>query len=205
MAGLEKTRMCTALSSALVHVQKGETEQAGEALKTLIAESDGAQNLSLALKKGELAHACFATNLEGEGAQVVLDIMRNAPDERTVAATKDMLKDAGKADLGEALAEADQCRVRDLVAEGARKAQEGDLDGAVQFMLTAVRKMPGNTNVLFATLALLKHIEGCGWNERYAEQARNMMERARPGPGQRPPAGTYHLLLQPLKRWGSEP
>ena len=206
MAGLEKTRMCTALSSALVHVKKGETERAGEALKTLIAESDGAQNLSLALK-GELARACFATNLEGEGAQVVLDIMRNAPDERTVAATKDMLKDAGKADLGEALAKQINAEVRDLVAEGARKAQEGDLDGAVQFMLTAVRKMPGNTNVLFnATLALLKHIEGCGWNERYAEQARNMMERARaqdPGNARLPALTTFYYNL--LKRYGIEP
>lgn len=206
MAGLDKTRMCTALSSALVHVQKGDTQQAGEALKTLMSESDGAQNLSIKLK-GELARACFATNLEGEGAQVVLDIMRNAPDERTIAATKDMLKEAGKADLGEQLAGQINAEVRDLVAEGARKAQEGDLDGAVQFMLTAVRKMPGNTNVLFnATLALLKHIEGCGWNERYAEQARNLMERARtqdPGNARLPALTTFYYNL--LKRYGIQP
>lgn len=206
MAGLDKTRMCSALSSALVHVKKGDTDRAGEALKTLLSESDGGQSLSLKLK-GELARACFATRLDGEGAQVVLDIMRNAPDERTLVTTKNMLREAGKAELGEQLAGQINTEVRDLVSEGARKAQDGDFDGAVQFMLTAVRKMPGNTHVLFnATLALLKHIESCGWNERFADQARSLMERARaqdPGNARLPALTTYYYNL--LKKYGIQP
>ena len=54
--------------------------------------------------------------------------------------------------------------------------------------------------------ALLKHIEGCGWNERYAEQARNMMERARaqdPGNARLPALTTFYYNL--LKRYGIEP
>jgi len=40
--------------------------------------------------------------------------------------------------------------------------------------------MPGNPHVLFnAALALLKHIEHCGYNERFAEQARQLIERVR--------------------------
>ncbi|WP_374244398.1 tetratricopeptide repeat protein [Zoogloea sp.] len=203
MAGLDKTRSCSTLSSALVHVKKGDTQRAGEALKTLLAEQGAAQALSPKLK-GELARACFASQLDDHGAEVVLDIMRNAPDERSVEKTKAMLKEVGKENLGEQLAGQIDGEVRDLVSEGARKAQSGDFDGAVQFMLSAVRRMPGNTHVLFnATLALLKHIEHCGWNERFAEQARGMMERARlqdPGSSRLPALTAYYYNL--LKKYG---
>ena len=203
MAGLDKTRSCSTLSSALVHVKKGDTQRAGEALKTLLAEQGAAQALSPKLK-GELARACFASQLDDHGAEVVLDIMRNAPDERSVEKTKAMLKEVGKENLGEQLAGQIDGEVRDLVSEGARKAQSGDFDGAVQFMLSAVRRMPGNTHVLFnATLALLKHIEHCGWNERFAEQARGMMERARsqdPGNSRLPALTAYYYNL--LKKYG---
>lgn len=203
MAGMEKTRHCSTLSSALVHVKKGDTQRAGDALKSLLAERGAAQSLSPKLK-GELARACFASQLDDHGTEVVLDIMRNAPDERAVAQAKAMLKDVGKEALGEQLAGQIDGEVKDLVSEGARKAQGGDYDGAVQLMLSAVRRMPGNTHVLFnATLALLKHIENCGWNERFAEQARGMMERARaqdPGNSRLPALTAYYYSL--LKRYG---
>jgi len=206
MAGLDKTRSCSALSNVLVHVKKGDTERAGEAIKSLLAEEGASQGLSLKLK-GELARACFATQLEDQGAAVVLDIMRNAPDQRTLANAKSMLKNADRVALGERLEGQINGEVKDLVSEGARKAQSGDFDGAVQFMLAAVRRMPGNTHVLFnATLALLKHIENCGWNERFAEQARGMIERG----GQQDPGNprlaaitTYYYNL--LKKYGIRP
>ena len=206
MAGLAKTRSCTNLSSALLHVKKGDTEKAGEAIKALFSDQDSAQPLSLKLKS-ELARACFATNLDNHGAEVILDIMRNAPDARTLAGTQSLLKEAGKAELGEQLAKQMDSEVKDLVAEGARKAQGGDYEGAVQFMLSAVRKMPGNVHVLFnATLALLKYIENCGWNDRFASQARDLMERARkqdPGNARLPALTAFYYTL--LKKYGIQP
>jgi hypothetical protein len=70
--------------------------------------------------------------------------------------------------------------VMELVATGARHAEAGDHEGAVDFMLQAVRKMPGNTQVgLNAALALLKLIEHRGWNDKLATQARSLVDRAR--------------------------
>ena len=57
-----------------------------------------------------------------------------------------------------------------------------------------------------ATLALLKHIENCGWNERFAEQARSLMDRARaqdPGNARLPALTTYYYNL--LKKFGIQP
>lgn len=201
MAGIDKTRHCSALSSALLHVQKGDTARAGEAIRALMAEQ-GAQALSPRLK-GELARACFATQMDDQGTEVILDIMRNA-DDKAIEKAKDMLKQVGKAELGDRLAGQITMEVKDLVSEGARKAQSGDFDGAVQFMLSAVRRMPGNVHVMLnAALALLKHIEHCGWNERFAEQARGLMERARqldPGNNRLSALTAYHY--QQLKKYG---
>lgn len=206
MLGLDKTRSCSSLSSAMVHVKKGDHEKASEAIRALTSDSTNTTGLSLSLKK-ELARACFASNMTEHGTEVILDIMRNAPDERTIESSKAILRDAGKPELCEQLTTQMQGEVKDLVAEGARKAQGGDFDGAVQFMLSAVRKMPGNVHVLFnATLALLKHVENCGWNERFAEQARGLMERARlldPGNARLPALTTYYYNL--LKKYGIQP
>lgn len=206
MLGLDKTRSCATLSSALVHLKKGDQAKAGEAIRSLADDLTGGPGLSIGLKR-ELARACFASNLVEHGTEVVLDIMRNAPDPRTLESTKAILREAGKPELCEQLAQRMDGEVKDLVAEGARKAQSGDFDGAVQFMLSAARKMPGNAHVLFnATLALLKHIENCGWNERFAEQARNMMERARqhdPGNPRLPALTAYYYNL--LKKYGIQP
>lgn len=206
MLGLDKTRSCSSLSSAMVHVKKGDHDKAGEAIRALTSDSASTTALSLGLKK-ELARACFASNMAEHGTEVILDIMRNAADERTIESSKAILREAGKPELCEQLTTQMQGEVKDLVAEGARKAQSGDFDGAVQFMLSAVRKMPGNIHVLFnATLALLKHVENCGWNERFADQARGLMERARlldPGNARLPALTTYYYNL--LKKYGIQP
>lgn len=207
MLGLDKTRSCSSLSSALLHLKKGDTEKAGEAIRALSSDSgNGGASLSLGLKK-ELARACFASKMEEHGTEVILDLMRNAPDDRTMESTKRILREAGKSELCEQLLSQTQGEVKDLVAEGARKAQGGDYEGAVQFMLSAVRKMPTNIHVLFnATLALLKFVENCGWNERFAEQARDLMDRARqidPGNSRLPALTTYYYNL--LKKYGIRP
>jgi tetratricopeptide (TPR) repeat protein len=198
MAGLDKTRMHGPLERPRA-CQEGRDRPGRRSPQGLISESDGGQSLSLKLK-GELARACFATKLDerrpGRPRHHAQRPRRTHPRHHQEHAA------GGRQGRARRTAgRADQHEVRDLVAEGARKAQDGDFDGAVQFMLSAVRKMPGNTHVLFnATLALLKHIENCGWNERFAEQARSLMERARAArPGQRPPAGPHHLLLQPAE------
>ena len=97
-----------------------------------------------------------------------------------VETIKTMLTDLGRPELGEDLATRIRTEVRDIMADGAKAAQSGDFDGAVRHMMQAVQKLPGNTHVLFnASLALLKHIENLGWNDRFAANARDFIERVR--------------------------
>jgi hypothetical protein len=67
-------------------------------------------------------------------------------------------------------------------------------------MLSAVNKMPNNTHVLFnAALALLRHIEHQGWNDKFSVQARTLIERVRrldPSNARLPALADLHRKLQ---------
>lgn len=179
MGSVKKTRLCAALSSALYHGESGQPEKAQAALKEALEAAPAGHGLSPALRR-ELVKACFKNDLEEQATEVVLDLFRNAPDQDAVLATRQLLETQGRGHLAAGLEKRIHIEVKDLVAAGAEKAQAGDYDGAVAEMMNAVRKMPGNTHVLFnAALALLRHIEHRGWNEKFAHQARRLIDRVR--------------------------
>ncbi|ANQ86398.1 tetratricopeptide repeat-containing response regulator [Azoarcus olearius] len=173
-----KAVLCRSLSTALLCARQGDIPRAQEALLALAQSSAGSSELSVALKQ-ELVKACVDNNLGKAASEVALDILRNAGDERTLESTRAVLKSRGLAELSQQIEQRIQAEVKSLVATGAEKARAGDYDGAVSEMMNAARKMPGNPHVLFnAALALLRHIEHRGWNERFAAQARNLIARA---------------------------
>jgi DNA-binding response OmpR family regulator len=179
MDGLAATTLCSSLSKALYHGRTGHPELAQEALQAALQAGTDTSSLSVGLKQ-ELVKACLDNDLEVEGSQLVMDILRNSADERTIETTRAMLRERGHERLSEQLEHRIHSEVKGLIAAGAEKAQAGDYDGAVQEMMNAVHKMPGNPHVLFnAALALLRHIENKGWNERFASQARALIARTR--------------------------
>ncbi len=179
MGSLQKSGLCSALSRAMYHTHTGDEEKARESLYRALDQPGARAHLSDRLK-GELARACFTQRLDEHGAEVVLEVMRNAPDERSLDKAKALLGEAGLGHMENELAERMRLEVRQLVADGAARAKEGDFAGAVAVMQEAVQRMPNNPLVLLnAALALLKHMEHLGWNDDYAAQARQYMERAR--------------------------
>ncbi|NMG33025.1 response regulator [Azoarcus sp. TTM-91] len=179
MGEIPKARLCKALSSALLHARSGDVPRAQEALLEAARNSAAAGRLSVGLKQ-ELVKACFDNQLGDQGTEVVMDILRNAADEQTVESTRAVLRSRGLEELSRQIEQRIQAEVKGLISTGAEKARAGDYDGAVAEMMNAARKMPGNPHVLFnAALALLRHIEHRGWNERFAAQARGLIERAR--------------------------
>jgi hypothetical protein len=200
MSGLKKTGLCSALSSALYHGKTGNQEAAQAALQKVLEADPAATALSPGMKR-DLAKACFENQLEDQGTEIVLDLMRNAADQKAVEANRELLRNNGRAHLTAGLEKRIHTEVKELVAAGAEMAQTGDYDGAVREMMSAVAKMPGNTHVVFnAALALLRHIEHRGWNERFANQARHLIERVRQQDPTNPRlaalSGFMHSLLE---------
>lgn len=179
MGALPAGKVCAALGKAMIFRQTGNEEAARAAAAAAAAALTEADDLPLTLKH-EIVRTCLATGLDAEGGHIVSQILRHAPDERTIRETRELLAEQGRKDLTEKVEERLHEEVRNYVAAGAQKAQAGDFEGAVSEMLGAVRKMPGNPHVLFnAALALLRHIEHNGWNERLAEEARGLITRTR--------------------------
>ncbi|HEX5125682.1 MAG TPA: response regulator [Rhodocyclaceae bacterium] len=179
MEGLAKTELCKAISNAMVATQAGDVSRANQALDEAMKHNDPRLGASLGLKK-DLARICLTHKRDDQAAEVIMDVMRHAADDAEVERIKNVLVELGRPELGETLAGRIRVEVRDIMTAGAKLAQSGDFDGSLRQMMQAVSKMPGNTNVLFnAALAFLKHIENLGWNQKFANTAREYIERVR--------------------------
>jgi DNA-binding response OmpR family regulator len=201
-----KGELCKALCHALLHARSGDLERAREALHSASKATRRGAQLSVGLRQ-ELVKACFDHQLGDEGSELVVDILRTAADERSIESTRALLKARGLEALSKQIEARVQAEVKSLITTGAEKARAGDFDGAVAEMMNAARKMPGNPQVLFnAALALMRHIEHRGWNDAFAAQARNLIDRARKlSPASPRLAALTEFMHLQIKRYGIRP
>jgi DNA-binding NarL/FixJ family response regulator/predicted Zn-dependent protease len=179
MSGAKNVGVCSAIASSLVHEYTGNEARLAESLASALAGSRDAPELSPALKL-ELARTCLQNDMTEGAADVVRDVMQNAPDNATMARAMGVLEQAGQAELAQRLAQESRQHVVDLVASGAARARDGDFQGAVELMLAAVGKMPNNPQVAFnAALAVLKYLENVSWEERLGQAAQTLINSVR--------------------------
>jgi DNA-binding response OmpR family regulator len=172
-----KTELCKALASAMLNAHMGHAEQARAKFAAVVELSAGQTSLSVGLAQ-ELVKNCIHHQLDNIGGEMVLNILRVAGDERTVESTRELLRAHGLETVSRQIETRLQEEVRQLIASGAKLAHARDYDGMVAAMMDAARKMPGHPVVIFnAALALLRHIEHRGWNQDFARQARELIER----------------------------
>lgn len=206
MGHLPAAKACAALGKAMLLRQAGEEAAARTAAAAAAAALGDAGDLPLAIKH-EIVRACLDNGLDAEGGEIISHILRHAPDEETIVRTRELLSEKGRQDLSEQVDEKLHTEVRNYVAAGAQKAQAGDYEGAVSEMMGAVRKMPGNPHVLFnAALAVLRHIEHKGWNERLADEARGLIQRTRKVDPSNPKLEALTTFMAGLERkYGMQP
>ncbi len=206
MHGLPKTEACSALSSAMVHSKTGNREKALEALNRALSASRSNSELSDDLKI-DLVRTCLANQQQDAALEMISEVMLNASDEQSLEKAKEVLEGAGLKTMADELALKTRKDVMELVATGVSHAESGEYEEAVKFMLHAVRKMPGNTQVgLNAALALLKLIDHRGWNEKLAAQTRSLVDLARRGDPANPRITALTSYFQNmLSKYGIQP
>jgi tetratricopeptide (TPR) repeat protein len=179
MGNQRNTAACSAISSAMVHEYTGNEQRLNEALGQALTACKDAIGLSDSTKL-ELARNCISNNMEEGAAEVMREVMRNAPNNAAMAKAMSVFEKAGKGDLALQLAQQARQEVVDLVASGASKAKEGDFRGAVQLMVEAVNKLPDNPQVVFnAAVAVLKCLENVGWDDRLGQYALSLIDTVR--------------------------
>lgn len=177
MAGLKKTEACRAISAAMVHASTGDARVIEELEAAVLASKEDI-GLSNDLKIG-LAKSCLENNKEDAASEVIMEVMRNAPNQNLVTKAMGVFESAGKGHLGKELAQRSQKEVKDLVALGVQKAKEGDFRGSVELMSSAARKSPDNPQVVLnAALAALKCIENLGWDASTGALAKQLIDSA---------------------------
>jgi len=179
MYGVKNASLCSAVASIMLHEATGNQARLAEALTAAVAASRDSVGASNELKM-DLARSCLNNDLESAAKEVMMEVMRNAGNDAAMAKAMSVFEDAGRADLGQQLAQRSRQQVGDLVAAGAAKASQGDYGAAVELMTEAVSKLPDNPQVVFnAALALLRHLENLGWDEQLGEQALTLIDRMR--------------------------
>lgn len=178
MSGLKKTAAVRAISAAMVHARTGDARLTEE-LEAAVAAAREDIDLSTDTKLG-LAKSCLEHNLEQGASELILDVMKNASNQKIITRAMGVFESAGKGHIARELAQRSQKEVMDLVALGVQKAKQGDFRGSVELMTAAARKSPDNPQVVMnAALAALKCLENLGWDHSTGEQARLLIESAR--------------------------
>jgi tetratricopeptide (TPR) repeat protein len=178
MTGQKKTEACRAISSAMIHASTGDTAKLTAELDAAVLANRDDIGLSNDLKLA-LAKSCLENDKEDAASEVIMEVMRNAPNQSMVTKALGVFENAGKGHLGKELAQRSQKEVKDLVALGVQKAKEGDYRGSVDLMSSAARKSPDNPQVVLnAALAALKCIENLGWDPATGNLAKQLIESA---------------------------
>jgi tetratricopeptide (TPR) repeat protein len=178
MTGIKKTEACRAISSAMIHASTGDTAKLTAELDAAVLANREDIGLSNDIKIG-LAKSCLENNKEDAASEVIMEVMRNSPNQNMVTKALGVFESAGKGHLGKELAQRSQKEVKELVALGVQKAKEGDYRGSVDLMSSAARKSPDNPQVVLnAALAALKCIENLGWDPATESLAKQLIESA---------------------------
>jgi DNA-binding NarL/FixJ family response regulator/thioredoxin-like negative regulator of GroEL len=206
LGSLEKTPACRAFSSALVHTQLGNTEQAAQELSNAVAACRNTVGISNDMKM-ELAKNCLQHEMDDGASEVMRDVMSNAADDAALAKAMSVFEQAGRKELADKVAKESRRQVVELVSSGAEKAKQGDYLGAVELMTAAVHKLPDNPQVVFnAAVAVLKYLENLGWDNKLGDQVRGYIESARrldPNNPRLVPLAELHQAI--LKKYGVKP
>lgn len=129
----------------------------------------------------ELAEACFRVGDEAGGGELMQKVLKNHHEDQEILAKVAAVYDSvGLSDLGQQLIEDNARVIVEVNNQAVRKAQAGDLDGAVELFVQAVEEMPSNVQVMLnAVNAMLAYVTRKGWHDEYMNLAAQYLERIR--------------------------
>lgn len=187
---------------SLLDNKRGELESSGAALENALqvrqdSELDASEHLAL-----DLAKACLQHGREDEAIGIVDELVRNNHENAAlIERAKAVYANAGMAEQGSILVEDSVKNVIQINNQGVLRAQQGDLDGAVELLTQAAEKLPGNTQVVLnAAQALLVHVQQRGWNQGYMETAKKHLALVRKKDANNPKLLVVNKLAQEVAR-----
>ena len=200
LRGNPTTDICRAITTAMLHEAAGNNDAMKTELTSAVSGVRSATSLSSGLKIG-LARSCLASKLDKEASDVMLAVMNDVNSNVTMQQAMAVFAKAGRQDLAEGLGVQLKQQSQELLSVAAEKANMGDLKGAVQTLLEALHKSPGNLEVMIALAAgILRQLAELGWDHNLAEISRTQIDNIRALDGRHPKVGPLLDEYNGLKR-----
>jgi DNA-binding NarL/FixJ family response regulator/Tfp pilus assembly protein PilF len=189
LRGNPNTDICRAISTALLHESAGNNDAMKTELSNAVGAVRTAAGLSNDLKVG-LAKSCLASKLDKEASDVMLAVMNDIHSGITMQQAMGVFAKAGRPDLADGLNGQLKQQSQQLLSVAAEKANMGDLKGAVQTLLEALHKSPGNLEVMIALASgILRQLAELGWDHNLAEICRAQIDTLRELDARHPKVG----------------
>jgi len=176
-----ETEFTAAVMESLIHGQAGDATRATQALEVALElQRRGLAGLTEEATLS-LAEACLRQGREEVARELVEHAVKSNHESRSlIEKAKRIYAEAGRAAEGAALVEGSVQAIIQLNNEGVRRAQKGDLEGAVQLLSEAADRLPNNVQiVLNAAQAALVLMDRRGFDEARMEKVRHYLALVR--------------------------
>jgi len=184
-----ETDACLAIANAAVHDAAGNRPAALDDLQTAVTAVRASSGLSPALRLG-LVRSCLAHRLDGQAQEVMLTVVNDPAAGMTTAGALQVFADAGRRDLADGMGQQLKAQAQILLGVADEKRNMGDVRGAVQTLLEALRMAPGNLQVMIAVAGgVLRQINELGWDHPLGELCFAQLENIRALDAQHPRLG----------------
>lgn len=180
---------CLAIANAAVHDAAGNRPAAVADLHTAVTAVRASGGLSPALRVG-LVRSCLAHRLDGQAQEVMLTVVNDPAAGITTQGALEIFAEAGRRDLLEGMGQQLKAQAQILLGVADEKRNMGDVRGAVQTLLEALRMAPGNLQVMIAVAGgILRQINELGWDHPLGELCFAQLENIRAVDAQHPRLG----------------
>jgi DNA-binding NarL/FixJ family response regulator/Tfp pilus assembly protein PilF len=171
-----ETETCRAICAAMVMRMAG-NESAAAGQLTAAASAVGASKGLSAQLRLELMQNCLENKLDRPASDVALALLNDADSGVTLERAAAVMAGAGRADLAQGLGTRVQEQVREQMDSAAGMSTQGEHRAAVILLTQALRKHPGNADLLLASAAaILEQLNALGWEGALAAQFADHME-----------------------------
>lgn len=197
--------MCAAVMESVIHKKTGNEKEAQAALNEALQWQERYKPPVSDQMKLNLANACYVNGREDIGSEIVSDLIKNNHENKAVMKLAErMFESIGRQDAGKQLIESSSKEIIRLNNQAVRKAQEGDLEGAIAMLKDAAVQLPGNGQiVLNAAHALLACVDKKGWNTEYMADAKRFLDSAKVKDPSNPKLGKLSAYYQDVsKKYG---
>jgi len=184
-----ETDACLAIANAAVHDAAGNRPAALNDLHTAVTAVRASSGLSPALRLG-LVRACLGHRLDGQAQEVMMTVVNDPAAGMSTAGALQLFADAGRRDLADGMGQQLKAQAQILLGVADEKRNMGDVRGAVQTLLEALRMAPGNLQVMIAAAGgALRQINELGWDHPLGELCFAQLENIRAVDAQHPRLG----------------